>query len=132
LRKIVRKLDLENLVSFEGTLKGKELSLALNQHDVMVIPSRCKEAFGIVALEGLACGCKIVCPDEGGLKEAAGKGSFIYRHNDLASLIVSIELAFAYSSNIEYDLILQAHLKQHCQASIANQYLDFINLTLVG
>lgn len=132
LREIVRNLDLDNLVSFKGTLRGDELSMELNCHDVMVIPSRCKEAFGIVALEGLACGCKIVCPDEGGLKESAGQSSFLYRYNDLASLTVSIELAFAHFSNVDNFFIINDHLNQHIQSKIANKYLDYINCSLGG
>ena len=39
---------------------------------VLVVPSRWKEPFGMVAVEGLACGCRLVVSEGGGLPEAAG------------------------------------------------------------
>ena len=38
----------------------------------MVIPSRCAEPFGLVALGGIASGCAIVASDQGGLPDAEG------------------------------------------------------------
>lgn len=130
LKSIVNQFDLQDSVFFKGTLKNEALALELNNHELMVIPSRCKEAFGIVALEGLACGCKIVCPDEGGLKEAAGPSSYLYRHNDLESLIDAIEQSHAGLLNIENATKVQAHLKQHRKGVIAKKYLNYIKSTL--
>ena len=44
----------------------------LNRHEVMVVPSVFPESFGVVALEGIACGCVIVGTNGGGLAEAIG------------------------------------------------------------
>jgi glycosyltransferase involved in cell wall biosynthesis len=132
LRNLVNRLNLENFVIFKGVLKGKDLVCELNRHNVMVIPSRWKEPFGIVALEGLACGCKIVCPDEGGLIEAAGHTSFLFHHNNLESLRFAIKKAVSYFSTNDFNVKVQAHLNQHTQELIANRYLDYINSSLRG
>jgi glycogen(starch) synthase len=127
LKTLVTKFELQESVFFKGILKDEALALELNKHEVMVIPSRWKEPFGIVALEGLACGCKIVCPDEGGLKEASGRGSYLYRHNDLESLIFTISKAssdFSYNFN---DSSVKSHLNEHTKNVIANRYLEFLN-----
>jgi glycogen(starch) synthase len=130
LKTLVNQLELQDTVFFKGILKDEALALELNKHKVMVIPSRWKEPFGIVALEGLACGCKIVCPDEGGLKEAAGPSSYLYRHNDLESLINAIEQSHDSLLNIKNATKVQAHLKRHSKGVIAKKYLNYIKSTL--
>jgi glycogen(starch) synthase len=130
LRNIVNDLRLQHHIFFKGVLKGQSLVAELNKHDIMVIPSRWKEPFGIVALEGLACGCKIVCPNEGGLKEAAGPCSFLYHHNDLKSLIDAIEQSNCSLFNVECEARVQEHLKQHNKKEITNKYLEYIKFSL--
>jgi len=58
-------------VAFLGALSGDDLADVMNRHRVLAVPSRV-EAFGIVALEGLACGCAVAVSDVGGLPEAVG------------------------------------------------------------
>ena len=48
---------LEASVRFLGALQGAAIAGELNRHRIMAVPSRYCEPFGIVALEGLACGC---------------------------------------------------------------------------
>jgi glycogen(starch) synthase len=129
---LVNKFNLQDFVIFKGVLKGQELVLELNRHEIMVIPSKWKEPFGIVALEGLACHCKIVCPDEGGLKEASGSSAFLYRHNSLESLVTSIETASSSEIYFENNNSIKQHLFQHSQKVIANQYLEYFKVYLNG
>ena len=67
LRSQVERLGLDAQVEFTGTLQGEELVRTLNRHRVMVVPSRTPEPFGVVALEGIACGCAVVGSERGGL-----------------------------------------------------------------
>ncbi len=127
LKSIVNRFELQESVIFKGVLKDKALALELNKHSIMIIPSRWKEPFGVVALEGLACGCRIICPHEGGLKEAAGSTAFLYVHNNLNSLIDVIERASFSLLNIENDVKVQAHLLEHNQVVIAKRYIDYLN-----
>ena len=60
-------LGLSNVV-FLGNRKPEELNLLFNISDVSVVPSR-SEAFGLVAIEALACGTPVVVSDEGGLRD---------------------------------------------------------------
>ena len=55
-----------------GVKRGVELARFIARHRIMVVPSRWVETFGIVALEGIACGCVVVGTDRGGLPEAIG------------------------------------------------------------
>ena len=60
-------LGLERQVEFTGVLQGETLVRTLNAHRIMVVPSRTPEPFGVVALEGIACGCVVVGSEGGGL-----------------------------------------------------------------
>lgn len=124
---LIKFLNLMDVVFFKGVLKGKELAYELNKCEIMVIPSRWKEPFGIVALEGLACGCKIVCPDQGGLVEAAGKSAFLFRHNNLESLISAIKESSNSKLNVEADASISYHLFRHTQSYISSKYLAFFD-----
>jgi glycogen(starch) synthase len=79
LQRTVQSLELTNQIQFVGLQTGRELRLLLNRHRAIVIPSRWKEPFGLVALEGLACGCRAIVASNGGLP------------NELAPLAVSFE-----------------------------------------
>ncbi len=51
-----------------GRASRDEIGRLMKGAELLVVPSR-KEPFGIVALEGVACGCKVVACAVGGLKE---------------------------------------------------------------
>jgi glycogen(starch) synthase len=79
-------------VDFPGPLRGETLARALNRHRILVVPSRWEEPFGIVALEGLACGCVVVVADSGALPEVIGPCGPTVPKNDSAALAAVLEL----------------------------------------
>ena len=81
-----RRLALADRVRFLGEKAGEELVRILNQHKVLVAPSRYNEPFGVVALEGIACGCVVVGSEGGGLKDAIGRCGRTFPNGDSASL----------------------------------------------
>lgn len=86
LREQARRLGLDGRVEFLGTRTGEDLAEVMNRHRILVVPSRYEEPFGIVALEGIACGCVVVGSEGGGLKEAIGPCGFTFRNGDVAEL----------------------------------------------
>lgn len=70
LEQQVRENGLDGSVTFAGSVVGHDVAAAIAQCRVLVVPSNCPEAFGIVALEGLASGCAVVVTNVGGLPEA--------------------------------------------------------------
>lgn len=86
LRSLSRELQLENQIVFAGEKSGEELVQLLNRHRIMVIPSRWPEPFGVVALEGIACGCAIIGSEAGGLKEAIGPGGITFTNGSEKAL----------------------------------------------
>ena len=68
----VGELGLGPQVTFTGIKLGSDLARFVARHRVLAVPSRWAEPFGIVALEGIACGCVVVGTSLGGLPEAIG------------------------------------------------------------
>lgn len=122
------RLGLKDQVTFAGPKRGRELAELLNAHRVMVIPSRWNEPFGIVALEGIACGCVIVCSAGGGLPEAAGECGIAFPNEDRQALAAATE-------RVLHDHALQdrlrsareEHLSRHQKPKIAEMYLSVID-----
>jgi glycosyltransferase involved in cell wall biosynthesis len=78
-------------VTFAGPVRGEELARLLNRHQILVVPSRWEEPFGIVALEGLACGCVVAVADSGALPEVIGPCGPVFPKNDPAALAATLE-----------------------------------------
>ncbi|MCH7996335.1 MAG: glycosyltransferase, partial [Chloroflexi bacterium] len=73
LRKLAQELDITRMVSFEGVVQQKRLSLYYNAADVCIVPSY-YESFGLVAAEALACGTPVIAARVGGLRETVTDG----------------------------------------------------------
>jgi len=55
LQSLIKSRGLEKNIELTGTMQGEQLAKAYNRHKLLIVPSRWREPFGIVALEGLAC-----------------------------------------------------------------------------
>lgn len=124
MRQLVKDLNLEQQVSFAGSLSGDSLARMLNRHKILVIPSRWAEPFGIVALEAIACGCVVVGSEKGGLPQAIGPcGLTVPNENAgaladaLARLLSDPELLARYGGEAA------RHLKTHTAQAVADAYL---------
>jgi len=72
LRHLARTLRLEDRVRFLGPVPDADLSALYAAADVVVVPSRGLEGFGIVVLEAMATGRPVVATRVGGLPSATG------------------------------------------------------------
>lgn len=88
---LARQLALRDRVHFAGPKRGAELVALLQQHKILVVPSRYDEPFGVVALEGVACGCVVVGSSGGGLPEAIGPCGLTFPNGDASALAARIE-----------------------------------------
>lgn len=77
-------------VSMPGFLDRDALARQLSTTDVIVVPSRCEEAFSLVALEGMASGAAAVVAGIGGLPEAVGTAGTMFHPGDSASLAAAL------------------------------------------
>jgi len=125
----IHENNIEGLITLKGFMTGKSLASEINAHKVMVIPSKWPEPFGIVILEGLACGCKVVCSSDGGLPEASNGFGFLYPNNDVRALAERIKEVLSsgpYEKN-EVDRI-NSYLSTRTVVAISDQYVRiFLN-----
>lgn len=118
-----RAAGVEAQVRWAGVRRGSELAAELRNHRVMVVPSRWAEPFGIVALEGAACGCVVVGSRDGGLADAIGPGGVTYANGDVGALATALRAAG--TGRVAVDAQARAaHLRRHARATVAEAYLS--------
>jgi glycogen synthase len=124
---LAEELGIRNSVAFLGALQGEPLVRALNQHQLMVVPSRWQEPFGVVALEGIACGCIVLASDGGGLPEAVGPAGLLFKRGDQADLTAKLEFLIA-DGDMRSMLRSQApgHLAKFQEDVVCNRYLNYL------
>jgi glycogen(starch) synthase len=127
LSALSRELALQYQVSFVGQKTGEELVRLLNQHRIMVIPSRWPEPFGVVALEGIACGCAVIGSAAGGLKEAIGPCGITFENGNERSLADALK-RILHDRALEDSLRRPApkHLAKFKAQEIAHKHLQLV------
>lgn len=88
IEKYAKATKYYNDIHFLGSKKPEEIAGILNQHKILAVTSTHPyyEAFGIVVLEGLACGCTVVGADGDGIEEALHRLGLLYHNGDVTSL----------------------------------------------
>ena len=125
LRQQAKDLEIEDRVNFVGVKRGRELTELLNAHQIMVVPSLWNEPFGIVALEGIACGCVVVGSEGGGLKDAIGTCGTTFPNGDTSALTkILAELLTSPEKLDTYRTHTPEHLSRHKKTKVANAYLE--------
>jgi glycosyltransferase involved in cell wall biosynthesis len=123
MKSVAQELRLSEQVQFLGMKRGDELATILNKHKILVVPSRWSEPFGIVALEGLACGCVVVGSSGGGLPEAIGDcGATFPNGNDKQLAKVLADLLRDESFLVSYLKNTETHLAQHSRQHVVDQF----------
>lgn len=131
LRRQAKDLGVDGQTEFAGQKTGEELARLLNEHQIMIVPSRCREGFGIVALEGIACGCVVVGSESGGLKEAIGPCGVTFPNGDAAALARALKRLLTNERALaSYRVRAGAHLARHSRESVARAYLEVFDSAL--
>ena len=127
LRQQALKLDIFNQVNFAGVKVEHELARLLNAHQIMVVPSLWNEPFGIVALEGIACGCVVVGSEGGGLKDAIGSCGVTFPNSNLERLTQTLFDLLSYPEKLTiYRQKAESHLARHTSKAVAKAYLEVL------
>jgi glycogen synthase len=114
-------------ITFVGVKRDRELSDIIADHKILVVPSLEPEPFGIVALEGLACGCSVVASRHGGLPEAVGPHGVLFEPGSpiaLADAILAAEAAPELLDGVEQ------YLAQHEAGYVASRYLQIMETAI--
>jgi glycosyltransferase involved in cell wall biosynthesis len=118
------RLGINNQIKFVGLKTGLELTRMLNEHRIMVVPSRWQEPFGIVALEGIACGCVVVGSVGGGLRDAIGNCGVTFPNGDAEGLTKALAGLLGSDEKLaEHRSYADAHLLRHRKEQIGKSYL---------
>lgn len=125
LKRQADKLGLSNEIIFLGRLDPVDIADHLNSCQYLLIPSRWAEPFGIVALEGIACGCIPIGTNQGGLVDAIGPCGPLFAKDD-ADALADWLIRFEESPDVgdAYREHHADHLESHSPQRIAQQYLD--------
>jgi len=127
LKDQVTYLKLQDYVSFTGVLTGSKLVAKLNEHKYLLVPSIWEEPFGIVALEGMACGCYPIVADSGGLGEAIGDCGFRFCRGSFVDLVEKMLIVIQDKSLIDnFYVKSNVHLKSHTMKTVATKYFEVL------
>lgn len=126
LRRRITALGLDDRVELAGRAGGEALVRVLNRHRVLVAPSRYNEPFGIVALEGLACGCLAVGSAGGGLADAIGPGGWVFPNGDVDALADLLEAVLDGRLAPPAPEVVAGHLARHTRTVVSGRYLEVL------
>lgn len=125
LKEFTRTSGITQQVRFVGAKQGTELAQLLNAHKIMVVPSRWREPFGVVALEGIACGCVVIASEDGGLIDAIGNCGVTFPNGNAEALAHEIQRLLEAPARIaDLRQYAEAHLHQHRAEAVAQAYLN--------
>jgi glycosyltransferase involved in cell wall biosynthesis len=130
LRRQAAALGQHDFVHFLGAKSGHTLAKILNAHRMVLLPSRSTppEAFGLVALEAIACGCTPIGSHQGGLPEAIGRCGHTFPEGDFLALAnIILQVMHQDSERSGHDLAhRKSHLENHLPVRVAERYLEAI------
>lgn len=130
LKALAKKLELKN-VYFIGHKTQKTLKKLYNIADVFAMPSR-MEAFGLVAIEALACGTPVVCSEAGGMKEyitpKVGRLIKSEDHKGLAKTLVEVIME---NSTFNRDELSEYVKKNFAQEKSIKRLIEIYNEAII-
>lgn len=124
LRGLAGELGLVEQVTFTGPLPSERIREELLNHRLMVVPSRWKEPFGIVALEAIASGLFVIGSTGGGLPDAIGPCGWTFPNGDVGALarLLAEKIPVSQTSMLSPDVAAK-HLARFTPERIADEYL---------
>jgi glycosyltransferase involved in cell wall biosynthesis len=127
------RLGIAEQITFLGSRHGEEVVRLLNAHRIQVVPSLYDEPFGIVALEGIACGCLVIGSRGGGLKEAIGRCGLTFRNGDAGELAALLAEVLADPDRFApAPEEVAGHLERHGGAAMVRAYLQVFEEALAA
>lgn len=125
LEALAASLGLGPRVKFVGSQSAPAVARLLNAHDILVVPSRWEEPFGIVALEGIACGCRLVAAAGGGLADLVGPFGTLCARNSVDTLASALRLELTAAARFrDAEPDRGPYLRTFTPASVVARYLE--------
>lgn len=128
LARRVQEQGLAGRVVFLGALSRDQIAGELRSSSVAVVPSLCEEAFGLTALEAVACGCAVIVSKSGGLPEAVGECGKVVDKGEPEGLADAVkELLSDPSARGRLLRAAPAHLQRHLPENVAGHYVRLLS-----
>jgi len=123
----VQERGINEQVTFLGPKGPSEIAALMSQHRILVVPS-IWEPFGIVALEGIACGCLVVGSGSAGLKDAIGPCGVTFPDGDPSALANCLARELREPDALRnYQARALSHLQSCTRGSVACSYLKVLH-----
>lgn len=87
LKQAIAEFEVADLVELKGVVRGEELQQVIRSCEIAVVPSRWVEAFGISAIEQMACGLPVIAARSGGLGTIVEGVGLVFPRGDLDGLV---------------------------------------------
>ncbi len=116
-----KHLGLDSQICWMGAVERNRVPDLMRKHSILVVPSRWNEPFGIVVLEGLASGCRVVASDRRGIREAGGQFVY-YVESDTAESWAKALLQEHEQHSINRNSELHSYLSARYSSSVALKY----------
>ena len=123
----VRNVGLVDQVDFIGHMDAPQVAQQMRRHKVVVMPSIWQEPFGLVVLEGLACGCRVVAANRGGIPEALNGLGVLYEAEDEHGLMLALRGQLKREGPIYDRNRLESHLGGHQPGFVASKYEELLH-----
>jgi glycosyltransferase involved in cell wall biosynthesis len=124
LEALSHNLNMDASVEFHGWVNRSRLVPMLTNASAVLVPSRGPEAFGLVALESIACGTPVVASRLGGLPEAVGECGTLVKPDDVDAMVKGIKATLDTSGSRRLAEEMAKHTNRHSIASVADRYID--------
>lgn len=129
LQNLSKRLKLKN-IKFLGQQEQEKLCKLYNIADVVVVPSR-EEAFGLVAIEALACGTPVIASKEGGMKEFIKPDvGMLINKDDIKSLAIEIKRVLNKKVMFNSEFIAEYAKENYSQSNFIKKLLKIYNEAL--
>ena len=127
-KKLAHRLGVADEVEFTGPRTGAELREIYCRHHILVVPSITPETFGIVALEGIACGCVVVGSEgAGGLTDAIGACGVRFPMGDAHLLAERLAELLEHPEQLaRYQTHAAEHARRFTASRVSGLYLKII------
>lgn len=124
IEEYARKMEYSSDIHFLGTKSPQEVAEILNHHKIMAVTSTHPyyEAFGIVVLEGLACGCTVVGADGDGIEEALHGLGLLYKNGNAHDLCMKLSQVVNFTEQESLSIWLESRKL----LNVALEYLKVI------
>lgn len=122
VKSFIEKHHLQNALFLKGSLDPASTAQEYQSHQILLVPSLWEEPFGVIILEGLACGIHVIASKIGGIPEA-GQEFVVYKEpgrKDVWIEAINQFMIGGRQQNIEVDNWLRSRTEEN----VADEYIQ--------